>query len=96
MHVPVELRAFTKLGVDAWEEVAGQQWGEVAACEVVEQGCEEEFVDVEGEGGEVEAGRERLGRFDEEGGWGEGERVVHVWLEEWEDGGGGADMLGGR
>lgn len=80
MNVPVELCAFAELGVDAREEVAGEEGGDVAACEVVEQGSEEELVDVEGEGGEIQAVRKRLSRADEEGGWGEGEGVVHVWI----------------
>ncbi len=50
MHIPVQLCAFAELRVDAREEVAGDEWGEVAACEVIDEGGEEEFVDVEGKG----------------------------------------------
>jgi len=32
VNVPVELRAFVELGIDAWEEVAGEEGGDVAAC----------------------------------------------------------------
>lgn len=54
VHVPVELRAGGQRGVDAGEEDGGEEGGDECADEVVGKGCEEEFVDVQGEGGEGE------------------------------------------
>lgn len=80
MHVPVEAGSGREGGVDAGEEAGAEARGEVGADEVVGEGCEEDFVDVEREGGEGEAGGEGGGEADEERGGGEGEGVVHCWL----------------
>ena len=48
MDVPIQARASTESGIDSWEEAGGDEGGDVAADEVVAEGCEEEFVDVEG------------------------------------------------
>lgn len=78
MDVPVQAGAAWEMGVDGGKEVAGEDRREVGANEVVEEGGEEEFVDVQGKGGEGEGVRKGGRRADEERGWGEGERVVHV------------------
>lgn len=54
MDIPIQTRAGAESGIDAREELAGEVRGEVAADEVVGEGGEEEFVDMEGEGGEGE------------------------------------------
>ena len=77
MDVPVEACAGAEGGIDVREELAGEVRGEVAADDVVEAGGEEEFVDVEGEGGEGEGVGEGCREADEQGGWREGEWVVH-------------------
>lgn len=61
MHVPVQLRALVEVRVDGREEAGGEEGRDVGAGEVVEEGGEEEFVDVEGEGGEGEVCCEGLG-----------------------------------
>ncbi len=53
MDIPVQFRAGVEAVVDFREEVRGETGGEVAPDEVVGYRCEEDFVDVEGEGGEV-------------------------------------------
>lgn len=52
MHVPVDLGACVELRVDAREEVGGHQWGDDGLHELVEEEGGDEFVDVQGEGGE--------------------------------------------
>ena len=59
MDVPIEPRAGAEGGIDAREELAGEVRGDVAADEMVDEGREEELVDMEGEGGEGERGGER-------------------------------------
>lgn len=58
MDVPIEARARAEGRVGAREEFGGEVGGDVAADEVVKGCCEEEFVDVEVEGGEREGGGE--------------------------------------
>ena len=76
MHVPVDLCACVKGRVDGGEEASGEGWGSDMVDEEVEDEGEEDFVDVEGKGGEVERGGEGLDERDEEGGR-RGEWVEH-------------------
>ena len=57
MHIPVDLGAPVQLRVDGWEEVGGEEGGEHGLHELVEGEGGDEFVDVEGEGGEGEGWR---------------------------------------
>ena len=56
MDVPVDACAGWEGVVVAWEELAGDVGGDDLFEECVEGEREEDFVDVEGEGGEVEGG----------------------------------------
>ena len=47
MDVPIQLRAGVQGGIGAREEFAGEVRGDVAAYYVVDEGRDEEFVDVE-------------------------------------------------
>lgn len=77
MDVPIQFCAGVEGGIDAREELAGEVRGEVAADEVVAEGGEEEFVNVEREGGEGEGVGERCRQTGEQCGRRIGERVVH-------------------
>lgn len=68
MHVPVCLCARVERGVVCREELGGDVGREVRVDEVVEEECEEDFVDVEGEGREGEVGADGAGEGREEGG----------------------------
>ena len=54
MDVPVEAGAVVEGGVELVEESPGDAGGDVEAEDVVEEGEGEDFVDVEGDGGETE------------------------------------------
>lgn len=95
MDVPVQPRAGAEGWVDAREELARQVGGDVAADGVVDEGGEEELVDVEGEGGEGERIGEGGREADEGWGRGDGEWVVHgFWGGIWGARGGEAGQSG--
>lgn len=77
MDVPVQACAGGEGRVYGGEEPAGEDGGDVSADEVIGEGCEEEFMDVDWEGGEGEVVCEGGYCLDEERGRGDGERVVH-------------------
>lgn len=52
VHVPIDLGARVELRVDAREQVGGCQWRDDGLHELVEEKGGDQFVDVEGEGGE--------------------------------------------
>ena len=54
MHVPVRLRARVERGVVGGEELRGDPGRNVRVDKVVKSESEDDFVDVEGEGGEAE------------------------------------------
>lgn len=80
MDIPVEFGAGVQERVGFGKEAGGEVGGEAGADEVVEGRCEEEFVDVEGEGGEGEEVGEGSGEGLEDGRGGEGEWVVHCFF----------------
>ena len=57
----------------------GEEGREYMADCVVEEEGEEDFVDVGGEGSEVELGGERIDEIGKGGGGGEGKGVAHFW-----------------
>lgn len=79
MDVPVKAGAVREVGIDGGEESTREDGGNVGTDEVVGEGDEEEFVDVDGEGGEGKAFGEGGYCSDEERGRRDGEGVVHGW-----------------
>lgn len=81
MDVPIQSCAGVEGRIDAWEELAGEVGGDVAADQVVDEGREEELVNMEGEGGEGEGVGEWCCQTCEQCGRRKGEWVVHGEFE---------------
>lgn len=78
VHVPVQLAPAREAGVGFRGYAGGDEGRDGVAGEGVEEGGEDDFVEVEREGREVEFVRPGFDEAYEGGGWGDGEGVEHA------------------